>query len=223
MGGKFILETDHANLKWLCSIAPHKAKLARWASSLAEYDFELRHRPGRSNTVPYALSRYPVTQFITSENSVPSATFVDILPPVDVSAYLVTALGLTPYYVVPLTPTISSSFTTAFALTTADTSTSPPTKVEHLSTTSQTEEPLTLLGSNRQDFITLQLQDPTLKLIHKYLSAGSKKSALHDSSSREQTRIQNLARRCLILEGLVMYSDEFLDDPGHLRIFVPDN
>ena len=186
-------------------------------------NFELRHCPGRSNTVPDALSRYPVTQFITSKNSVLSATFVDILPPVDVSAYLVTALGLTPYYFVPLTPTISSSFTTTFALTTAAISTSPPTKAEHLSTTSQTEEPLTLLGSNRQDFITLQLQDPTLKLIHKYLSAGSKKSALHDLSSCEQTRFQNLARRCLILQGLVMYSDEFLEDPGHLRIFVPDN
>ena len=104
LGRKFIVETDHANLKWLCPIAPHKAKLARWASSLAEYDFELRHRPGRSNTVPDALSRYPVTQFITSENSVSSATFVDILPPADVSAYLVTALGLTPYYFTPLTP-----------------------------------------------------------------------------------------------------------------------
>ena len=28
LGRKFIIETDHANLKWLCSIAPHKAKLA---------------------------------------------------------------------------------------------------------------------------------------------------------------------------------------------------
>ena len=223
LGQKFIVGTDHANLKWLCSIAPRKAKLARWASSLAEYDFELRHRPGRSNTVPDALSRYPVTQFIMSENNVSSATFVDILPPVNVSAYLVTALGLAPYYFVPLTPTISSSLTTVLDLTMADTSTSPPTKAEHLPTTSHTEEPLTLLGSNRQDFITLQLQDPTLKLIHKYLSAGSKKSSLHDLSFCEQTRIQNLARKCLILEGLVMYSDEFLDDPGHLCIFVPDN
>ena len=40
LGRKFIIETDIANLKWLCSIAPHKAKLARWTSLLAEYDFE---------------------------------------------------------------------------------------------------------------------------------------------------------------------------------------
>ena len=48
-----------------------------------------------------------------------------------------------------------------------------------------TEEPLTLLGSNRQDLVTLQLQDPTLKLIDQYLSAGSKKSAFHDLSSHK--------------------------------------
>ena len=54
MAGKFIVETDHANLKWLCSIAPHKDKLrhaVRWVSSLAEYDFELRHRPGHGNAL----------------------------------------------------------------------------------------------------------------------------------------------------------------------------
>ena len=223
LGRKFIVETDHANLKWLCSIAPHKAKLARWASSLAEYDFELRHRPGRSNTVPDALSRYPVPRLIQPESNASSAVFVDILPPIDVSAYLVTALGLTPYHLIPFTPTISASFKVALTLTTADPSNSSPTTVMHPSTTSQTEEPLTHLGSSRQEFITFQLQDPTLKLIHQYLSAGSKKSALRDLSSREQIRIQNLARRCIILEGLIMYSDEFLDDPGHFRIFVPDN
>ena len=92
LGRKFIVETNHANLKWLCSIAPHKAKLERWESSLAEYDFEVRHHPGRNNAVPDALSPYPVTQFITPENNISPATFVDILPPVDVSAYLVTAL-----------------------------------------------------------------------------------------------------------------------------------
>ena len=62
LGRKLIVETDHANLKWLCSIAPQKAKLARWASLLAEYDFELRHRPGNINAVPNALSRYPSAQ-----------------------------------------------------------------------------------------------------------------------------------------------------------------
>ena len=62
LGHKFIMETDRTNLKWLCSIAPQKAKLARWASLLAEYDFELGHRPGNINAVPDALSRYPSAQ-----------------------------------------------------------------------------------------------------------------------------------------------------------------
>ena len=60
LGRKCIVETDHVNLKWLCSIALRKAKLARWASLLAEYDFELPHRPGPRKAVPDALSRYPM-------------------------------------------------------------------------------------------------------------------------------------------------------------------
>ncbi|KAJ7383967.1 hypothetical protein OS493_024656 [Desmophyllum pertusum] len=39
----------------------------------------------------------------------------------------------------------------------------PHTTAEHSSTTSQSDTPFTHLGSNKQDFINLQLQDPTLK------------------------------------------------------------
>ncbi len=60
LGRKFVIETDHANLKWSCSIAPHKAS---WASLLAEYDFDLCHRPGYTNIVPDR-----VTQFHSNPN-----------------------------------------------------------------------------------------------------------------------------------------------------------
>ena len=118
---------------------------------------------------------------------------------------------------------MSATFELNLVLASVVTSNSCLTTVEHPSSDSSTSEPLTHLGSSRQDFINLQLEDPTLKALHKYLSAGSKNSALRNLSSREQIRIQNLARRCLLLEGLIMYSDEFLDDPGHYRIFVPNN
>ena len=62
LGRKFIIETDHADLKWSCSIAPHKAKLARWASLLVEYGFELHHRPLHTNTVPDVLPLYTASQ-----------------------------------------------------------------------------------------------------------------------------------------------------------------
>ena len=155
--------------------------------------WEASAQPLRHPCSPDALSRYPITQFIMSENNVSSATFVDILPPVDVSAYLVTALGTNS---ILLRPSCADYLIFSYDGPCSDNGRYKhffPYR-EHLPTTSQTEEPLTLLGSNRQDFITLQLQDPTLKLIRKYLSAGNKESSLHDLSFREQTRIQNLAR-----------------------------
>ncbi|KAJ7391449.1 hypothetical protein OS493_018496 [Desmophyllum pertusum] len=60
----------------------------------------------------------------------------------------------------------------------------PNATAEHSSTTSQSDTSFTHLGSNKQDFINLQ--DPTLKVIHKYLSVGSNKPALCDLSSRSQ-------------------------------------
>ena len=224
LGRKFIIETDHANLKWLCSTAPHKAKMARWASLLAEYDFELHHRPGHTNTVPGALSRYPASLQPQEEHDYASAVFVDPLPPMAVSIYLATVLGLAPYQPMFSSPTAPASLELTVALATADTNNTSFSTMQAAvdpSTTSQSNEPFIHLGSNRQERSNLQLQDPTLKDIHKYLSAGSSKSALRHLSSREQTRIQDLARHSVILGGLVMYSDEFLDDPGHFRIFVP--
>ena len=195
LGRKFIIETDHANLKWLCSIAPHKAKLARWASLLAEYDFELHHRPGHTNTVPDALSRYPASQQPQQEHDYASAAFVDPLPPTAVSIYLATVLGLVPYQPKFSSPTAPANLKLTVALATADTNNTSFSTMQAAvdpSTTSQSNEPFIHLGSNRQELSNLQLQDPTLKDIHKYLSAGSNKSALRHLSSREQTRIQNL-------------------------------
>lgn len=53
--------------------------------------------------------------------------------------------------------------------------------------------------------------------------AGSNTAILKDLSSRQKALTQNLARKCDVVEGLIMYLDEFHDDPAHLRIFVPDN
>ena len=67
---------------------PHKAKLARWASVLAEYDTELCHRPGHTNTIPDALSSNPVSQQPQQEDHRVSTAVIDTLPPLAVSVYL---------------------------------------------------------------------------------------------------------------------------------------
>lgn len=55
-GRRFILYTDHAALPFVFQQARPSVKLTRWASSLMEYDFVARYRPGRANPAD-ALSR----------------------------------------------------------------------------------------------------------------------------------------------------------------------
>ena len=56
-GRPFLIQTDHANLKWLETSAPTKGRLSRWACRLAEFDYRLEHKPGKENSPPDALSR----------------------------------------------------------------------------------------------------------------------------------------------------------------------
>ena len=49
--------TDHSSLRWLHNLKNPNGRLARWALSLLEYDFEIVHRKGSSHVVPDALSR----------------------------------------------------------------------------------------------------------------------------------------------------------------------
>ena len=58
-GAEFLLITDCKAMEWLRSTAKLRAKLARWSLILAEYDFSVKHRPGKDNTVPDLLSRQP--------------------------------------------------------------------------------------------------------------------------------------------------------------------
>lgn len=52
----FIVVTDHKSLVWLMK-AKHNGRLERWSIRLQEYNFEIEHRPGKSNVVADALSR----------------------------------------------------------------------------------------------------------------------------------------------------------------------
>ena len=56
LGTKFIVETDHASLKWLFT-ATKPARIVRWALELSEYDFTIVHRSGLANANADALSR----------------------------------------------------------------------------------------------------------------------------------------------------------------------
>ena len=57
LGKRFIIVTDHHSLKFLQTQPQLSRRQARWLEFLAEFDFEIVHRPGKSNVVADALSR----------------------------------------------------------------------------------------------------------------------------------------------------------------------
>lgn len=56
-GMKFTIVTDHIALKWLLTIDNPTGRLARWATIISQFNFDIEHRKGALNVVPDALSR----------------------------------------------------------------------------------------------------------------------------------------------------------------------
>ena len=60
MAMPFEVYTDHYALQWLKTMRTGSALLHRWSAALEEYDFTVRHRPGKVQTHVDGLSRRPV-------------------------------------------------------------------------------------------------------------------------------------------------------------------
>ena len=60
MSMPFEVYTDHYALQWLKTMRTGSALLHRWSAALEEYDFSVKHRPGKSQTHVDGLSRLPV-------------------------------------------------------------------------------------------------------------------------------------------------------------------
>ncbi|CAI7840424.1 unnamed protein product [Closterium sp. NIES-53] len=58
-GREFTLVTDHQPLQWLMTHQGHTGRNARWAVKRQEYDFKIRHRPGKTLQHVDGLSRNP--------------------------------------------------------------------------------------------------------------------------------------------------------------------
>lgn len=58
-GQAFKISTDHGSLRWLLNFKNPKGQIAPWIETLASYEFEIEHRPGRLHGNADALSRRP--------------------------------------------------------------------------------------------------------------------------------------------------------------------
>ncbi|KAG1103030.1 hypothetical protein G6F42_017276 [Rhizopus arrhizus] len=60
-GTKFTVVTDHQALQFFDSLSSDlRGRLARWSLYLQQHDYTIVYRPGKENSGPDALSRYPV-------------------------------------------------------------------------------------------------------------------------------------------------------------------
>ena len=75
-GRHFTVRTDHNALKWLQSFKEPEGQVARWLETLSQYDYEIKHRPGKKHQNADALSRnalpVPVTDLVIETNAVDS-------------------------------------------------------------------------------------------------------------------------------------------------------
>ena len=71
---KFTIVTDHSALQWLHSFKDPDGITARWLEKLAPFDYEKRHRPGKSIGHADGLSRIPPNSINAIETHLPSTS-----------------------------------------------------------------------------------------------------------------------------------------------------
>ena len=71
----FTVITDHKALKHLFETKDHTGQLYRWSLKLQEYDFNIEYRPGKNHQNADALSRAPLPDMDSVEDSLAIAAF----------------------------------------------------------------------------------------------------------------------------------------------------
>ena len=62
LGQKFTVRTDHHTLQWLRKLKEPEGQVARWLESLAEFEMEAIHQPGKAHVNADVLSQRPCNQ-----------------------------------------------------------------------------------------------------------------------------------------------------------------
>ncbi|CAK9834497.1 Retrovirus-related Pol polyprotein from transposon 412 [Anthophora retusa] len=82
-GKQFNLITDHQPLVWMNSVKDPSSRLLRWRLKLAEYEYKILYKAGKTNTNADALSRNPIQTAIyplTSDTTTSPLLFETQLP-----------------------------------------------------------------------------------------------------------------------------------------------
>ena len=59
VGNKFVVKTDHNNLRYFLTQKDLNERNKKWVSKIQEFDFDIKHGKGKNNVVVDALSRIP--------------------------------------------------------------------------------------------------------------------------------------------------------------------
>ena len=253
LGRRVKVVTDHANLKWLTTMAPQQAKVARWCMSMAEFDFFIEHRKGERNIVPDVLSRHPTKENIPDDNVVippenAVISFIIIATSVDVPNHTPELIHGTFHntiaclYNACLMPETNGFDPVCLATAPKRAKRAKEPQVKH-STATQTKTPdvgksqesslsdcnfqdfenLESLNRNRSSFAKRQLQDYWCNLLIKFHTSNQDMSAIKNIPKEHLQWVTQMAKRSAVVDSLLMYQDEFMEDPNHYRIMVPND
>ena len=87
----------------------------------------------------------------------------------------------------------------------------------------QNFENLESLNRNRSSFAKRQLQDYWCNLLIKFHTSNQDMSAIKNIPKEHLQWVKQMAKRSAVVDSFLMYRDEFMEDPNHYRIMVPND
>ena len=79
------------------------------------------------------------------------------------------------------------------------------------------------LNRNRSSFAKRQLQDYWCNLLIKFHTSNQDMSAIKNIPKEHLQWVTQMAKSSAVVDSLLMYRDEFMEDPSHYRIMVPND